>query len=289
MKLISILIALSLERYLNLGSKLKRFDWFHQYVHFLHRTFKTESLWQGYLGLTVINLPILLIAWLVSFSLSGIAFGTMTLLFDVVVVLYCLGPNDLIHTVKDAIYTGEEEVLQEQATKAYATLVDNHRDLPPEKHTRALTNGILVKANESLFAALFWYLVFGGLGIILYRVSRLALSQAQQTDSVLEGVQSSARQLIHLLDWLPARLAAFAYALVGDFIHTFTLWLGGALKGLSSNCELLINCGNKALHLDEAAAKATPDENLNAVALVERSTIFFLVLIAIFTIGGLIY
>jgi cobalamin biosynthesis protein CobD/CbiB len=108
----------------------------------------------------------------------------------------------------------------------------------------------LVDAYRQVFAVLFWFAVLPGpTGAVLYRVTtRLAHEWAEPpgrgpTPLVRERDRFGApvRRLLALLDWLPVRLTATAFAAVGDFEDAIASWrtqaaswaqAGGAAMGI---------------------------------------------------------
>jgi cobalamin biosynthesis protein CobD/CbiB len=74
----------------------------------------------------------------------------------------------------------------------------------------------LATTHRHVLAALFWFLVLGPAGAALYRLS--ALTQAAWP------ARAAAERLFWLIDWLPRRLTALSFAVVGDFVDA---WRGG--------------------------------------------------------------
>jgi len=93
-----------------------------------------------------------------------------------------------------------------------------------------------------------------------------------------------------LIDWIPARLVAFGYVLVGDFVPSFQKWRQYAKKDLTFNDALLANTGLAAAGYDpEDFKKADQEENRTLYRLIDRTLIIWLFLIAIMVIGRLMY
>ena len=84
----------------------------------------------------------------------------------------------------------------------------------------------LREAHHGVFAPLFWYLVLPGpLGLVMYP---LALRAAQSWEHLVDPDERDfgwfAARAFHVIDWIPQRLTAFAFAVVGDFEDAIYCW-----------------------------------------------------------------
>ena len=84
---------------------------------------------------------------------------------------------------------------------------------------------------------LFWFLVFGPCGALLYRLTQLLAYSPALAASQGEAGRAFARKLAGLLDWPPAHLMALALAIASDFdavFHTWKTWHDRMGKGYLS-------------------------------------------------------
>ncbi len=84
----------------------------------------------------------------------------------------------------------------------------------------------LREVHHGAFAPLFWFLVLPGpLGLVLYP---LALRAAQSWEHLVDPAERDfgwfAGRAFHVIDWIPQRLTAFAFAVVGDFEDALYCW-----------------------------------------------------------------
>ena len=289
MKLIIILITLGMERYLGVGAILKRFSWFNNYLGLLRSISRSDSLWKGPLGVAWVVAPLLIIVALIYFLLSSYFYDVMGLAIGLVILLYCLGPEDLHQELRFYLVAMEKEDKETAKTQAQIFL-DGEVPENESQMCRAITKKIFVEANERLFGVLFWFVVLGPVGAVLYRTSALLRHTTQTPDSKYASLSGAAQVWQNLLDWIPVRIVTLAYALAGNFPACLGAWLKHMLVGLRRNEEMLETCGLVAAGLnDENASGATVQENRNALGTINWSLIFALVLIALFTIGAWIY
>lgn len=259
------LIALLLERFFN-WSHLRRWNWFLRYQE---GVLKRLSLRTTFLGLAATIIPLLIIIILLQISLQNVLFGFVEFLFQLWILLYCLGPQNLwadsffcVNTVQ-ASHPIENEI----------------RKVPPEEAaeeallSQELINNIFIQANRRVFAVIFWFVLLGPLGAFFYRTITLSASK-QSSDSL-----THAYFMQNILEWLPARLMTLFFALGGHFVNVVTYWRKKTAWRLGSNDQFLVECGMAALG-DE---HDIPDELklTHAINLLDRSLVITLVIIAI--------
>jgi len=107
----------------------------------------------------------------------------------------------------------------------------------------------LREAHQGAFAPLFWYLVLPGpIGLVLYP---LALRAAQGWEQVVDEDQRDfgwfAGRAFHAIDWIPQRLTAFVFAVVGDFEDAIFCWRSQAAAWLRPEEGIVLASGAGAL------------------------------------------
>jgi cobalamin biosynthesis protein CobD/CbiB len=107
----------------------------------------------------------------------------------------------------------------------------------------------LREAHQGAFAPLFWFLVLPGpLGLVLYP---LALRAARTWDSAaVEGERDFgwfAVRAFHAIDWIPQRVTAFAFAVVGNFEDALFCWRAQAATWVRPDEGIVLASGAGAL------------------------------------------
>lgn len=240
MELLVIVLCLLSERFLVHKRAHHRFHWFIAYGNRVLSFIPNYSAW---VKVALIILPLLLFVAAVMYSVDHVFFGVLGIVLNIVVFYYCIGPVNPFYPVhsKPVDHLTDEDIGQ-----------------------------YLVQANGELFAILFWYLVLGPVGVLAYRL--ISLSQGLTT------IERQAENALNLFDWLPARMTALLFLLVGNFQSGYQHFSQLFFSALGKNRDLLSVCGLAALDNNEKKTM------LHAENLVEHATIVFLVFVAFCTI-----
>lgn len=269
MTFIITLITLLLERFFH-WHHLRHWRWFSSYERWL--SMRMSAL-PAALILIAIMLPPLLIVSMLQHFLAGWWWGGMEFIFSSLILLYCLGPDNLWVQVYRCIneLNKQEPAVMGRVQAAF--------DLPATDNShafhQAFVRAIFLASHQRVFSVLFWFVLLGPVGAVLYRVIESVSTQAMMT-------AKRAGQMKEVLDWLPVRVEAFLFALGGHFTAVFACWKRGVFKGPSSNDQFLSECGVAALDLLEGdRLPETGIAEQEALALVDRVLVIGLVILAV--------
>ena len=185
--------------------------------------------WRGHGGgwasgrfglLPAIAAPVLL-AGLLQWWLHGRLYGLPALLFGVAMLVWCWGPRDLdrdVEAVLDAEDTPAHGVAVSRLQAAGGSL---HQDAP------SLLDATIHDALRRWFAPLFWFLLLGPAGVLLYRLLAQVVHGPQAADASADA-RAGAGWALALLEWPVAQLMVLSMALVGNFDTVFSAWRGAA-------------------------------------------------------------
>ncbi len=263
MTFIVILISLLVERFFD-WSHLRHWQWFGHLQQVVAERFKPTS---SYLTLAISILPILVIVLLIQLLTQNMLYGFFGLIFQVAILIYCLGPRNLWadgYAAINALISGDKSVA---SAKLQATFDVKEYDDKAVLH-RSLLDHLFVEANKRVFAAVFWFFILGPIGALLYRLITLSPS--------IEG-----RKIQAILDWLPVRILTVMFALGGHFAQVLNCWRKNASLGLDSNEAILIDCGAAALGYENNIFANDGVVEKQAIGLLDRSFVIVLVLVAI--------
>jgi len=269
MTFISTLIALIIERFFD-WSHLRHWSW---YIA-LERTIAQRMAGQSpYVILALTIIPILVLLGIIGLLLSGVLYGVMTLLFRLLILLYCLGPKNLWADGFACVHAMPNEFSQ--------NILGTYPGQDSQTNRRQLLNNLFIEANRRLFAVIFWFAILGPMGAFLYRAITLSAQEKGLTEKNTLALTKSARFIETLLDWIPIRIFTFIFALGGHFSLVISYWRKNFKLSLDENEMLLTQCGAAALGgVDDKIAEDGSVEK-NAISLLDRTFVMVLVIIAI--------
>lgn len=178
--------------------------------------------------------------------------------------------------------------------------------LGSEEISRLSIEGALAASHRHVFAVLLWFVLLPGpCGAVLYRISCIvrerwarAGNQEQSEFSVFAG------QVFGMIDWLPLRATAAAFAIVGDFEDAVYCWRTQADQWPDRDLGIVLASGAGALGVQlgrpvaadvETAERAElgigdiadVDFMQSAVGLVWRATVLWMLLLFLLGLASL--
>jgi len=163
----------------------------------------------------------------------------------------------------------------------------------------------LVAAHRNVFGVVFWFIVLPGpTGAIFYRLARfLGEEWGQRRDIEFGEFGRFARKAFAVIDWLPARLTAASFSVVGDFEDAVFCWRTQAMLWGEKASGILIAAGAGALGVRlgmpmhesgeiverpemGVGAEADADYMQSTVGLVWRALVLCLLMLALVVIAG---
>jgi adenosylcobinamide-phosphate synthase len=238
-----------------------------------------------------------------------------------VIVLYCLmGFRRFSHALSAIVAAlSANDIPAARHALASWRAGPSTADLASAEIARLAIERGLVDAYRQVFGVVFWFVVLPGpAGAVLYRAAVLL---AEEWRGPVPGVEPSplvqsraefgmpARALLMALDWLPVRLTALSFAIVGDFEDAVACWRTQASRWSAQEGGLtigvLLAAGGGALGVQLGGMLPTlsgdpdvrpelglgdpvePDVLPSAVGLVWRALVLWLLVILLITLANL--
>ncbi|MBV5094381.1 beta-lactamase regulator AmpE [Tenebrionicola larvae] len=222
-------------------------------------------------------------------ALHGFFFNVPLLLFWVLLGVLCIGAGQArLHYHQYLLAASHDDSHAREAMANELTLIHG---IPPGSSEaaflRELQNALLWINFRFYLAPLFWLIVGGMWGPVTlggYAFLRAWQSWLARRHTPHQRLQSGIDAILHVLDWVPARLAGVAYALLGHGEKALPAWLASLGDIHTSQYQVLTQLAQYSLARDEHVDKIkTPKA---AVSMAKKTTFAIVVVVALLTIYG---
>ena len=323
MSFFALLFAFLLEqaRPLSFGESLERFS--QAWADRVRKTLDTgdqRHAWTAW-GLAM-GLPCLLVLML-HVLLMWFAGWLFAMLWSVAVLYATLGFRHFSHHftgIRHALSVGDDVQANTLLSQWSGAKGEN---LSREEIIRHVIEYSAIAAHRHVFGVVVWFVVFAGLGVgpvgaVFYRLSEF-LSRAWEGSSDPSlvsnelnnpALETSAAKAWRVTDWVPARLTALSFAVVGNFEDAVEAWRHDATHFPDSNDGVVlaatsgainVRLGGKNLGLPDEESLLTPQavettagrepelfHLRSMVGLVWRAVVMWMLLLALLTLARLL-
>ena len=230
-------------------------------------------------SMALVLIPAVLLALLLH-VLQPVAYGLLVLPVHVLVLLYSLGRNDpraALGAFRDAWRRDDPATAARVAERDLGLTADD-----PDGLLARVQSNLLWEAYQGFFAVVFWYCLLGPAGALAYRLLALSTTHAQTPAAKAQSLRCR-----YWADWLPVRVMATSFALVGNFVTVSRLMLVEVLNPQVSAAQLIAKAGDAADHGAAHGPAATPLARLDRLwELLVRCTVLWFTLLAVWTVMG---
>lgn len=234
MSFLVLLLAVLIEKFSALRQRVQRDEpWLNALAR---REARPRTAKRPWLTLALLILVPVLLLQLALTIIGSVAYGWLVLPIHLLVLIYSLGRVDLIAVLgpfRDACRRGDAQAAVHVAQRDMRVEADNGEQL-----LQGVQGYMLWQAFQSFFAVIFWYFVLGPVAALAYRLLALAAEHGK-TPALVER----AGQLRHAFDWVPVRLLAASFALVGNFVAVSRVMLHELLNWNISAAQLITRVG----------------------------------------------
>ncbi len=227
MSLLSLIAALLLEQLHPLSSRKYLLTWLEDYAQYFRDRFDAGERAQGRVAwLLAILLPSLLI-WAV-YSILLAKHQVFAWAFSVLVLYLTMGFRQFSHYFTDINVALQDNDLNQARALLSEWSGKACDELDPQEVARFTIEQALWASHRHVFGVIVWFVVFmllgmGPVGAMLYRLATFISRHWKETDEG-EDFGHFAQQMCHLLEWLPSRVTASSFAIVGNFEDTIYCW-----------------------------------------------------------------
>jgi adenosylcobinamide-phosphate synthase len=320
MSFFAILLALVLEQARPLNPVNVIYTTMNRWIAWVARTFDAGVQHQAWItwGITVIGpaLVTMMVHWSLEWGLGWL----FAVVWNVALLYVTLGFRQFSHhftAIREALENGDETQARELLAEWQQVQVGQ---IPRSEIVRHVIEHSMIAAHRHVFGVFFWYAALsivglGPVGAVVYRLSDLAQRRWQEPTSdgsvTSEALRSVASRAWLALDWLPSRMTALGFAIVGSFEDAMDGWRNHAQNFPEDNDGVILAATAGAINIrlggaplqasgqeDDGDAVSggsstpgrTPDVGhfAQVVGLVWRTVIMWLVLVALLTMANLL-
>ncbi len=180
-------------------------------------------------------------------------------LWSVAVLYVTLGFRQFSHhftDIRDALDAGDEARARELLAQWQQV---DASELPRSEIVRHVIEYSVLAAHRHVFGVLAWFSVLAAFGLgpagaVLYRTSEFVARYWKQrnqihTQPASVALQSTAQRAWYTIDWLPARITALAFAVVGSFEEAIDCWRNYAQRFPDDNDGVVLAATSGAVNV----------------------------------------
>ncbi len=173
----------------------------------------------------------------------------LSCLVSTLVLAVCIAPRSLrehAEAVATQLAVGDLETARQKLSFIVSR---DTAELSEEEISAAVCESVLENGSDGIFAAIFWFLIAGVPGVVLYRAANTLDAMWGYKNQRYQDFGWAAAKFDDVLNWLPARLVAFSYALMGDFQSSIQCWSTQASQWKSPNAGPVMSAGAGSLNI----------------------------------------
>lgn len=259
MSFFAILFALLIEQVRPLGAQNPIHSGLRVWARWVSRNFdagKPQHGWVAwFLAVVAPALAALAVHWLLMLFVGWPA----AMAWSVLVLYVTLGFRQFSHhftEIRDALEAGDEP--RARQLLALWQRVDAS-ELPRSEIVRHVIEYSVLAAHRHVFGVLAWFSILAALGLgpagaVLYRMAEFVVRywrhrNRTQVQPASEALQSAAVRAWTAVDWLPARLTAIAFAVVGSFEEAIDCWRNYAQRFPNDNDGVILAATSGAVNV----------------------------------------
>lgn len=271
MFLLTIVIALGFLQVWGADNPLHKDAWFRAWANKVAASAWVKKL-PGLASVVVCASVIVPLALLMYWVLSPNTWmGGIHLPLSVVILLYSLGRGEFTELMAEytkACYVEDWKSAQERAEPFGVVTEDLKENDWPALHERVLEEASY-RGFERMFAVLFWFVFFGPLGALFYRLLFLYTREKPE--------DGSASRLLWAMEWLPVRVLGLSFSFTGNFVGCWGRWRESLFCRVSSTRSVLSRIVLGALSVSEELVQTceVTRKELNMVGRLYTRTLWF--------------
>lgn len=173
---------------------------------------------RGIISVSVLLTPLVALAAVLQ---QSSIFGT---LFSIVLLYFAIAPRSLREHAERVVNAFSAGDLPDARRQLSLIVSRDTGQLDESGVARATVESVLENGSDAIFGALFWFVVAGAPGALLYRLSNTLDAMWGYRNARYNHFGWAAARLDDVLNFIPARLTALTYALLGNTRSALHCW-----------------------------------------------------------------
>ena len=166
---------------------------------------------------------------------------------DVALLYFALGARSLAEHAEAVARPLREGRLDEARQRVGWMVSRDTTQLDESGVAKAGMESVLENGNDAIFGTLFWFALLGGPGALLFRLANTLDAMWGYRTERFNRFGWAAARIDDLLNWIPARLTALTYALLGKTRQALACWRAQAPGWESPNAGPVMSAGAGSL------------------------------------------
>ena len=271
MQLLTVVIALGFLQVWGADNPFHKDAWFRNWIN-QYAGLSLPGALRNIASLIAVGSVILALALVMYWLLNPESWwGVFKLPLSVIILLYSFGRGEFSEIVDE--YTKACYVEDWASAKERASPLGIKVDALQDNDWASLHERVLEEASyrgfERMFAVLFWFLFFGPLGALFYRL--LFLYTQEKPEDAFSG------RLLWTIEWLPVRVLGLSFSFTGNFVGSWGRWRESLFCLVSSSRVVLSRIVLGALSVSDDLAQSceVTRKELNLVSRLYTRTLWF--------------
>jgi len=224
---------------------------------------------------------IFVIVNMLDYALYNFLHPFFSFLLSLIILLYCLKPNEFSQKLDNLKFAIQSDTDQEQSDRfRYILHANKNHEID------SIVNNIFYNSMRSIFSILFIFLLLGPAGCLGYIIiDNYIYSKQIKVD---QKSKKFIKLVVSILEFLPIRICAFTFAVVANFELCLDKW-----RSLKHHKEIY-NSNSNLINIIGLASFKGDDDNLAlakviyAQSIISRSLLAWLSVIGLLVISGVI-
>ena len=250
----------------------------------------------GVLAWGLLIAPFVVIVWFIEHLQTPLP--QLEMILGILCLTLALGTKSLMQHARAVSSALKKQDIVEAREKIAMIVSRDTSDSNEVAINKATIESVLENGSDAIFAAIFWFILLGAPGVILYRLANTLDAMWGYRTERFNYFGWAAARIDDALNWGPARLTALSYAIAGSLVTALLCWKKQAKSWHGINPGVVMASGAGALKISLGGPATYHGQNIvrpelgcdkepqvadidRAIKLVYKSIIIWVVIIVI--------